>query len=336
MFDVPVVTLAAVFTATGLATWLATWLVLRELRRRAILDKPNRRSSHRVPTPRGAGLAVVPVVLVAWAIIASRDESLTGLGAVLPAAMLLALVSWLDDLRGLTAAIRLLVQIAAVAAGLAVLPPESLIFNGFLPVLMDRVLAALIWLWFVNLFNFMDGIDGITGIELASIGTGLAVLGMMAGVPEARGLLAVVLVGASIGFLAWNWSPARIFLGDVGSVPLGYLSGWLLLQTALAGYWWAAAILPLYYLTDATATLLRRLARGEKIWEAHREHYYQRAVQGGLSHRQVSLRIIATNLVLITAAAMTPKIGAWATLPAMGAVVVLIAELRRHRRSDPV
>ncbi len=330
------VTLAAVFAATGLATWLATWLVLRELRRRAILDQPNRRSSHHVPTPRGAGLAVVPVVLAAWAMIASRDGSLTGLGAVLPAAMLLALISWLDDLRGLTAAIRLLVQIAAVAAGLAALPPGSLVFNGLLPLPVDRVLAALIWLWFVNLFNFMDGIDGITGVELASIGTGLAVLATIAGESEGTGLLAVALVGASIGFLAWNWAPARIFLGDVGSVPLGYLSGWLLLQAALAGHWLAAAILPLYYLTDATVTLLRRLARGEKIWEAHREHYYQTAVQGGLSHRQVSMRIIATNLVLIAAAAMTPEIGAWATLPAMGAVALLIAELRRHRPSGPV
>ena len=322
---------AGIFAATGFAAMLATGLVLRELRKRAILDRPNARSSHVVPTPRGGGLGIVPVVLVAWALIATSQGGPSGLGAVLPAALLLAIVSWIDDLRGLSAAIRLLFHSAAIAVGLFALPGESLIFGGLLPLPIDRLGAGLIWLWFVNLFNFMDGIDGISGVELITLGLGLALVAAVSDGLGTAPLLAVTLAGAAAGFLVWNWSPARIFLGDVGSVPLGYLAGWLLLQTAAAGHPWAAIILPLYYLADATITLLRRLLRKERIWEAHREHFYQRAVQWGLSHGQVASRIIATNLALVALATMTPRLGVWAVALAAMAVAILIAELGRRR-----
>lgn len=322
---------AIVFAATSLSAALATWLVLRELRRRDILDRPNRRSSHVVPTPRGGGLGVVPIVLVAWAVIAARDPALVGLRIVLPAALLLALVSWFDDLRGLSAAVRLLAQAAAVAAGMAALPSDALVFDGFVPLPIDRLVTGLCWLWFVNLFNFMDGIDAISGVELVSVGVGVALVATVVGGLGGVALLAMALVGAAAGFLVWNRPPARVFLGDVGSVPLGYLCGWLLIQAALAGLWWAAAILPLYYLTDATVTLLRRLFRGERIWEAHREHFYQRAVQAGLSHGQVAVRILAANLVLVAAAVASPFTGTWAALPAIAAVATLIVVLTRPR-----
>jgi UDP-N-acetylmuramyl pentapeptide phosphotransferase/UDP-N-acetylglucosamine-1-phosphate transferase len=113
---------------------------------------------------------------------------------------------------------------------------------------------------------------------------------------------ASVLAAAAIGFLAWNWHPARIFLGDSGSVPLGYLLGWLLLRLAGEGLWAPALILPAYYWADATLTLLKRAARGEKIWQAHRQHFYQQAVQGGASHAQVAMMIVTANLCLIIAA----------------------------------
>lgn len=330
MFEVHSANLVAIFAATCVGAATATGLILRELRRRSILDQPNRRSSHVHPTPRGGGLGAVPVVLAAWAVIALGDSSLADLGVVLPAAVLLAVVSWMDDLRGLSPATRLLVQIAAVAAGLAALPPDALVFQGFLPLPIDRLLSGLLWLWFVNLFNFMDGIDGISGVELASIGGGMALVATILGNLEGLASLSVALVGAAAGFLVWNRPPARIFLGDVGSVPLGYLCGWLLLHAALAGLWWAAVILPLYYLIDASLTLLCRLLRGERIWEAHRQHFYQRAVQGGLSHGQVTARILAANLVLIGAAIASPFVGAWAALPSLAAVAALIAELHRH------
>ena len=296
------------------AAWAGTGAVLRVLERRAILDHPGERSSHTVPTPRGGGLAVVAVILAAWTAIAALAGTLTLYWPALAAAFLLAAVSWIDDLRKLGPAPRLVAQAAAVAAGLVALPSAGPVFQGLLPPALDAVAAAVVWLWFVNLFNFMDGIDGISGAETASIGVGLCLVALVGAGSAEVGLYALTAAAAALGFLPWNWPPARIFLGDVGSVPLGYLIGWLLLSAAGEGYWAAALLLPLYYLADATLTLARRLARGERIWRAHREHYYQRAVQRGLNHAAVVWVVLATNLVL----------GACAVLSVAGATAAAV------------
>ncbi len=314
------------------ATAAATWVVQCELRRRAILDTPNHRSSHSVPTPRGGGLAVTPVLLLAWLGIGLAHGDGVSLAVVLAAALALGALSWVDDLRNLSAGVRLGGQFVAVAAGLAAFPADALVFQGLLPPLLDRILAGLAWLWFVNLFNFMDGIDGISGVQMAAIGLGglLSVAVGAGGVP-ALGLSAAALAGAGLGFLLLNWHPAKIFLGDVGSVPVGYLSGWLLFALAAAGLWLPALILPAYYLADATLTLLRRAARGERVWRAHREHFYQRAVAAGRSHAQVSGAIAFGNLGLLVCALASLKIGPWALFPAAAVVVALIAWLGSRR-----
>ena len=146
----------------------------------------------------------------------------------------------------------------------------------------------------------MDGIDGLAGSEAAAIGVGLLLFSALgSGLDPGMALLAAPILGAALGFLVWNWSPARIFLGDVGSTPLGYLIGFLLLDLAVRGHWKVALILPLYFLADATITLLRRLLRGERIWQAHRQHFYQQAVRRGLGHAAVVRRVIAADLLLI-------------------------------------
>ncbi len=280
------------------AAWAGTGAVLRVLERRAILDHPNERSSHAVPTPRGGGLAVIAVTLAAWFGIAALAGTLGLYWPALAAALALAAVSWADDLRDIGPAPRLAAQAAAVAAGLFALPGAGPVFQGLLPPALDTLAAGLVWLWFVNLFNFMDGIDGISGAETASIGVGLCLVALIGGWAGEVALYALTAASAAVGFLAWNWPPARIFLGDVGSVPLGYMTGWLLLGAAAEGYWAAALLLPLYYLADATLTLARRLARGERVWRAHREHFYQRAVRRGLDHGAVVHVVLATNAVL--------------------------------------
>lgn len=277
-------------------TWLATRFVLALLVRRAILDRPNERSSHDAPTPRGGGIAVVAVLVPAW-IAAALLSGVTVPWPALGGTLLLAAVSWRDDVRSLGILWRLGAQVLAVTAGLASL--DGLVFRGILPAWLDTLAAGFLWLWFVNLYNFMDGIDGITAVETASIGGGVALVALSATMgPAGAAAWGVALAAAALGFLPWNWHRAKLFLGDVGSVPLGYLAGWLLLSLAAAGAWKAALILPLYYLTDATITLLRRLRRGEKVWRAHREHYYQRAVQGGMSHASVVKAVLAGNLAL--------------------------------------
>jgi UDP-N-acetylmuramyl pentapeptide phosphotransferase/UDP-N-acetylglucosamine-1-phosphate transferase len=296
----------------------AVWLVERWLRARALLDHPNDRSSHSVPTPRGGGLGLLAAALplLAWA-------GLSGEG--LPWAMLaggaaLAALSWWDDVRPLPAVPRLAGHLAACFGVLALAPLPGPVFQGIVPDWLDLLAAGLLWGWFVNLFNFMDGIDGISGVETVALGTGLAAVAGAAGValPVAPPL---ILAGAAAGFLVWNWHPARIFLGDVGSVPLGYLLGGLLLMLAAQGAWAPALILALYYLADASLTLLARLARGRPVFEAHREHAYQVAVRAGLSHARVSAFVAVVNAALVTLALLAAL---WMPWPPLAVAVLLV------------
>jgi UDP-N-acetylmuramyl pentapeptide phosphotransferase/UDP-N-acetylglucosamine-1-phosphate transferase len=303
-----------------LVSLAATVLVMRHLvawlRKRQILDLPNERSSHVRPTPRGGGLAVTPVILAGWLILAGLGLALSGQLVVMAGALALLLLSWQDDRRSLPARLRLLVHLAAVAAGLLALPDHQFVFQGLLPFWADRLAAAILWVWFLNLYNFMDGIDGITGIETLCIAAGVILMSPA----QAQG---AVLAGASLGFLFWNWHPAKIFLGDSGSVPLGYLLAWLLLRMAAQGLWAPALILPAYYLADATITISKRALRREKIWQAHRQHFYQRAVQGGATHSRVALLILLSDVALVEAASWS-RFSLWQGL---GAAVVMTATL---------
>ena len=289
---------------------LRVWLI-----RLGVSDVPNARSSHRAVKPRGGGLAVLAVVLPAWAVLSGgagdpwADLALIGVTAALAA------LSFADDALGLPAGLRFPGHIAAVAAGLWVVEP-GLVCQGWLPAWLDLALAGIAWLWFTNLYNFMDGIDGITAVETLALGLGLGAVALFFGVPSqsAHASLPWLIGGAAAGVLAWNWAPAKMFLGDVGAIPLGYLLGGLLIAAAGHGAWAAALILPAYYLVDATLTLLRRAARGERVWRAHRQHAYQRAVQSGLSHAAVAGRIAVLNAVLIACAIWAM---AGAVLPAL-------------------
>ncbi len=215
----------------------------------------------------------------------------------------LLVVSWIDDVRNLPPLLRLSLHFACAIAGCLVIPGDDFILQGIAPPMLDRAVTVLIWVWFINLFNFMDGIDGISAIETLVIGGGLAALATLAvTLPDHLALLSVILVGAMMGFLPWNWHPARIFLGDSGSAPVGFLLGWLLISLAAAGEWAIALILPAYYLTDSGLTLSRRLLRGEKIWRAHREHAYQHAA-AMVGHARVSIYVAIAGLLFIAIAA---------------------------------
>ena len=328
--------LAPLLIACGAVTavvWAATWAALRLLVRFRVWDTPNERSSHSVPKPRGGGWALIPVLLAAWLAAFSWIGGIPdSFWAIVVGCLLLLLISGLDDVKGLSAVTRLLVQGVAVALGLFALAEAGPVFQGYFPPLLDGLAAALLWLWFINLFNFMDGIDGISGVEAASIGLGLGAAAMLAGLSTALLVLPWLLSAAVLGFLWWNWEPSKIFLGDVGSVPLGYLLGWLLLLAAAEGQWAAALILPLYYLADATITLAARAWRRETLWRAHREHAYQRAVRGGLGHAQVSRRVALCNVALVVLALFAVQGHAWPALSgAAVAVAALLAALGARR-----
>jgi len=320
-------------------------MLVRVLRFFRVEDVPNDRSSHVASMPRGGGLAVLGAVLIAWtAGIPITGEDTVFHPLILGGTLLLVLVSLLDDVFGLPAFPRLIAQMIAVVPGILLLQVSGGLFEGVVSWQADLALTALVWLWFINLYNFMDGIDGLAAVETVSLGIGLA--GMAALGLVVPGVLdpAVALAAAALGFLVLNWQPARIFLGDVGSIPLGYLLGWLLIQLGSDDFagssgWAAALILPGYFLADATITLVRRALRGRNVMQAHREHFYQRALDLGRSHATVCRRVILANAALVLVSWCLPVLRPEVAI-AMAALIVtatlgwMIVPGNGGRRSD--
>jgi len=276
-------------TALAGAFWLA-----RSPRWR-LLDHPNARSLHQLPIPRTGGFAVLSGLVVGSMGLALFVAEWPQLLKILPFGLLpLAAISWLDDRQGVAAWQRLAVHgavaISLIVAGLSI--PGV----GLLPAWVTMSLTGLFVVWMINLYNFMDGMDGFAG-GMAVIGfTTLAWLGR-----ADVGFVAVSLIiaAASAGFLVSNFPPAQLFLGDTGSTTLGFLAAALSLWGSQADLFpfWAALWVFSPFIVDATVTLLRRLARGERIWEGHRSHYYQRLVLLGWGHRGTVLAEYALMLI---------------------------------------
>jgi len=305
------------------------------------LARPNVRSSHREPTPQGGGAAVIAATFaVAWGgalLLAPFSTGEIGqLMAVTAGAALVAVVGAVDDVRGVAPLPRLILQAAAVGIVIAALPADLQVLP-MLPRWIERAGLLVGGVWFVNLTNFMDGIDWMTVAEVVPITAALALLGLLGFIPALPMLLALALLGAILGFAPFNKPVAKLFLGDVGSLPIGLVLAWLLLALAARGHLAAALLLPLYYVADATLTLFRRLKAREPVWQAHRTHFYQRAVDGGFTVPEIATRVFATNCGLAGIALLTiPAPGIVASLAALatGAVLVgmLLANLARGKR----
>jgi UDP-N-acetylmuramyl pentapeptide phosphotransferase/UDP-N-acetylglucosamine-1-phosphate transferase len=273
---------------------------------RYAMARPNARSSHKVPTPQGAGIAVISVaLLVAGCSIASLSVSATpALWVLFGATILIATIGAIDDLRPISVTPRLLLQAVSIAAILFALPP-TLQITPDLPLWIERGLLLLAALWFVNLVNFMDGLDWITVAEVIPITAALVLIGFSGQLPLSTALIAAALCGATLGFAPFNRPVAKMFLGDVGSLPIGLLLAWCFLQLAYAHHLAAAILLPLYYLADATITLLRRLAKREPVWLAHRSHFYQRATDNGFAVIEVVRTVFVLNIGLAVLAGLS-------------------------------
>jgi UDP-N-acetylmuramyl pentapeptide phosphotransferase/UDP-N-acetylglucosamine-1-phosphate transferase len=293
---------AVLLLSAAISFGLLLWL--RPLLARYALASPNARSSHKVPTPQGGGIAVVAATVIVAAaaefIFHQIDEPLR-FAILLASTIGLALVGATDDVRPLEAIPRLVLQAAAVAAVAATLPDDMRIVPA-VPWWLDRAIVLVGGVWLVNVVNFMDGIDWMTVAEVVPVTAGLALLGYLGGIPSAAALVALALCGAVIGFAPFNRPVAQLFLGDVGSLPIGLLLGWLLALLAGSGHFASAILLPLYYLADATITLMRRFIKGEPVTQAHRSHFYQRALDGGFSVRQVVAYVFSANVVLVVLA----------------------------------
>ena len=254
-----------------------------------ILDRPNHRSLHEIPVPRSGGIALLAGVLLSGLIAGFQYSASVQLGGLILGLLLVAGIGFWDDFSDVQARYRLLVQALAaallIASGLSL---KSFTYPGgvvSLPEIIGGVFSLLFIVWMVNLYNFMDGMDGLAG-SMAFIGFGvLAFFGWMAG-NELFFVLNGVVAIASLGFLLWNRPPARIFLGDAGSYGLGFMASAMLLWGELSEIFpfWIGMLVFSPFIIDATVTLVARLLRGQKIWEAHREHGYQILVQAGLGH----------------------------------------------------
>ncbi len=297
---------------TALTATAGAIMLLFPVFRRFALAVPTARSSHQGLTPQWGGLPVIVVTLALAALVTFLDPSFSGeierqLYLVLAGVLLLLGLGVADDIHSLTAGTKLIVQVFAIGLVIAGLP-NSLRLLPMAPLWMERSLIFLGLLWSVNLTNFMDGIDWIMVAEVVPVTGGVALIAALGNLPPQGVVVASALGGALLGFAPFNRPVAHLFLGDMGSMPIGLLIGWLLLLVAGAGYSVAAVLLPLYFLSDASVTLLRRIWRRERVWEGHRTHFYQRASDNGFSNMQIVARIFAVNLVLVGLAALTVAI----------------------------
>lgn len=256
---------------------LATSLLLVQLLKRANdlpVDRPNERSLHQRPTPRIGGLALFPGIVLAVLIAGGREPLVL---ALLALAGVLFVLSIVDDWRGLPAGLRFGIHFF-ISAGFTVW------LDGVSPLALAGAFALT---WMTNLYNFMDGANGLAG-GMTVIGFGVLGLGSGESVPT---VLVCATIGAALSFLRYNFDPARVFLGDAGSIPLGFLAGAISFAGVARGHWplWFPLLVFAPFVLDATVTLLRRMARREKVWAAHRQHYYQRLVRMGWSHRRLAM-----------------------------------------------
>lgn len=287
---------------------LVTLLLVQRRVARLIMDRPNERSLHEAPVPRSGGIAIMLAAFTVGAL-----SHITVPTVIWITAAALAGLSLLDDLRELPVIMRLLAHIAAGVATAGLLGPGNMVW---------LIPLALAIAWMINLYNFMDGSDGLAGGMALS---GFMFYGMAAAAGGNSELAAVnyVLAGAAGGFLLFNFNPARIFLGDVGSVPLGFLAAALGLHGWQSGIWpaWFPVVVFSPFIVDATATLVRRALRRERVWQAHREHYYQRLIRMGWGHRRTAL----TEYALMLACGLAALFGMSAKISVQWVVLLGIA-----------
>jgi UDP-N-acetylmuramyl pentapeptide phosphotransferase/UDP-N-acetylglucosamine-1-phosphate transferase len=323
----------AALSAVILCSFLTS--ALMPLLRRYALARPNARSSHKVPTPQGAGIAVIGATLVvATCALGPTAPALQALLPLFAATIVIGIVGAVDDIRPIPVLPRFALQALCVGAVVLALPSDQQIIPA-LPLWLERAALLIGGLWFVNLVNFMDGLDWMTVAETLPVTLALVVFGLAGALSESPALLAAALGGAMLGFAPFNRpGAAKVFLGDVGSLPIGLLLGWCLLQLALQGHSAAALLLPLYYLSDSTLTLLRRMLRRERFWMAHRSHFYQRATDNGFPVREVVGQVCLLNLALAALAGASIALRSTVVdilLLGIGSVLVAVV-LRRFAR----
>lgn len=282
-------------------------LFLKWSRKNRIFDIPNERSSHRTPTPVGGGMVIVIVSLGLFLFYLHTNEKDIP-WSYFAGAVLIAIISWLDDLYSIPAFVRFLCH--SVAALFVIFSP-GITETIYLPVIGSQEVGIFVYglwflwiVWLVNAYNFMDGIDGIAGVQAVGAGIGWGVLGFLLGIEEAA-LFGSILAFSGIGFLKYNWQPAKVFMGDVGSAFLGYTFAVFPLflagnkQIESGSFFFVAVLFVWLFVFDSVRTFFVRLFKGETVWKAHRRHIYQKLVIEGFSHRYVTTIYGVLSILII-------------------------------------
>ena len=318
---------AAVFLISAILTGLLRWLALRN----RVLDIPVERSAHTIPTPVGGGLAIV-LLSAGFSVYFFSIELLPQhVFMALLGAFAVAAIGLLDDVREIHAKWRVPLHVAAASWSVAWLGDVAPISFGVFSLESQwvlRPLAVIALVWLLNLYNFMDGIDGIAASELISVNL-VALLFVINAADGSAAVMTAVLGAAGAGFLVWNWEPAKIFMGDVGSGFCGFMLGLLALITMQQGTMtvWTWLILLGVFTVDATTTLSRRFLQGERWYDGHTSHAYQHAARQYKSHSKVTITILLINVCWLTpwsiASVVFPKLGFFLSLGALAPLLVL-------------
>ena len=320
------------FSFLVVASFLLTELIRRYTLKKNLIDTPNERSSHTVPTPRGGGLSIVVIFLIAISYVDSVPTDI--FMALIGSGGLIALIGFWDDHDHVPAKWRLLAHFVASFWVLYWLGgiPEFHIFNYSIDAgIIGLGLIAILLVWLLNLFNFMDGIDGIAASEAIFVSCGGAYFSWRYGF-DGLTIISLLLAASTMGFLILNWSPAKIFMGDVGSGFLGLMLGVIAYANILeGGSVWVWAILLGVFLVDSGITLLRRIINGDKWYEAHCSHAYQHAARKW-GHKKVTMGVIGINVILLFPLALLshlkPELGFLLTLLTFAVLIVVAIKFK--------
>ena len=330
----------AIFAALAAAafTFFVIPVMMPFLKRHA-LASVTARSSHQEPTPQGAGIpltigimGVFAVAIVFAPFLPATDRTI--LAALAAAAALISALGFFDDVRPLPILPRVGGQVALIGLMLYVTPSYISLFDGALPLVVERLIAGVALFWMINLTNFMDGLDWLTVAQFVPVATILIVLSAFAMPTPLVAMIMAPILGGLLGFAPYNKPVAKLFLGDTGSLVIGLVGGYALYRVATDLSFFAAIIIPLYALADTTITVIRRLTRGEKIWTPHRSHFFQRATTMGWSVKQIVATVFCLNLFLafcgwMAAHATSNTITMIAFMMALGAVLVTLRAFTR-------
>ncbi|WP_341749370.1 UDP-phosphate alpha-N-acetylglucosaminyltransferase [Candidatus Tisiphia endosymbiont of Sialis lutaria] len=329
------------FLLSFIATSFFTWLLIFNLPSFGMVDIPDPRRVHNRITPRGGGIAIVIVVIVG---LISYEyfttKALINSIKILPLLLIISTISFLDDLISVPVFIRLIIHIICSTISIVFFLSPALLFHHELPLYIDFVLSIIYLTTFLNIYNFLDGIDGISGAESIHLSITILILCYLKYDTIINTnfiiILNIIILGCSIGFLIFNWHPAKIFIGDVGSISLGFLLGLclLLISASSIDLFIASSIASLYYMTDGGLTILIRLLNKEKIWQPHLKHFFQKAVKNGKSHREVVCKIIICNILLMVLSITSLHFPLVSTIFAVLVVMVTIINFA-HETTQP-